>query len=167
MTGSGKTTLGEKLAKMLGIQHVSRSYKEFVNSNEELMKFLKDVPDEFVRKFDAEIRREAKSADSVVSSWLGPWLIKESTLNVLLEASFEVRTDRVAKARKITAKEAREYVKDKDLRFIEEVKRVYGINIAEESGRFDLKINTERMSQEEITAIIALASIEKNKKIFG
>ncbi len=87
------------LSKELNIRHVNRSFKEFAKEGKDLIKFQEEIEDKpkVDRDLDKEIREEAHKEDSVVSTWLGPWMIKDSSLNVWLSTSVETRAERKAK----------------------------------------------------------------------
>jgi len=166
LTGSGKTTIGEMLSKELRIRHVSRSYKEIAGGGKSLIAFNRSVKPSFDRKFDREIIKEARSGDSVVSTSLGPWIIKNSSLNVWLNASLDARARRKAKAHNNTFKEEIKYIKAKDGTWISHVKKNYGIDITTDHDVFDIEINTERLSKDKIVSLIAMLSLEKSGKKF-
>lgn len=165
LSGSGKTTIARMLADELKIRHVNRSYKEFA-ACKQLIAFQRRAKASFDRKFDNEVIKEARSADSVVSTWLGPWLIKDSSLNVWLHADLETRARRMANANHLTLREAMSYIRSKDGISISHAKRTYGIDVAKDHGVFDIEINTERMKPKEEVALIAMLSVERGGKRF-
>ena len=166
LTGSGKTTIGEMLAKELRMAHVHRSFKEFAKEGETLRKFQNAVKPNFDKEFDKEIAREAHRADSVVSTWFGPWIIKDSSLNVWLNTSADARARRKAKDMHSSLKEARDYLESKDRRNRRRMVKDYGIDILKNHGVFDIEINTDRLKKKETVALIAMLSLEKAKKKF-
>lgn len=166
LTGSGKTTIGEMLSKELKIAHVNRSFKEFAEEGKDLIKFQNAVKPNFDREFDREISREAHRADCVVSTWFGPWIIKDATLNVWLNASPEARARRKAKDLHCSLKGAQEYFTPKDRRNRRRMIKDYGIDILKDHGVFDVEINTDRLKREEVVALIAMLSLEKENKKF-
>ena len=52
LTGSGKTTIGDMVARKLGIRHVSMTHKKFIPAGMELLKFSKSATPQFERSFD-------------------------------------------------------------------------------------------------------------------
>ncbi len=158
LSGSGKTTIASLLAKEMKIRHVNRSYKEFAKG-ENLTDFVKKVKPSFDRKFDREVIKEANGQNSVVSTWLGPWTIKNSTLNVWLNASFDARAKRKAKDLGMSVGSAKKYVKERDSTWPNHVKKVYGIDVIKDHDVFDIEINTERMTKKQIVEAIAMLSL--------
>ena len=168
LTGSGKTTIGDLLSKELNIRHVNRSFKEFAKEGEDLIKFQEEIKDKpkVDRDLDKEIGEEAHKEDSVVSTWLGPWMIKDSSLNVWLSTSVETRAERKARDMHCSVDEARAYLEPKDQENRERWIKLYGIDIEKDRSVFDIDINTDRVKKEEIVAVIAMLSLEKGKKKF-
>ena len=166
LSGSGKTTTAALLAKELKIRHVNRSYKEFTGDNENLIGFDKNVKHSFDLKFDKEVIKEANKYDSVVSTSLGPWIISNSTLNVWLEVGLDARAKRKAKDRRVSLKQAKKYVKEKDAAWVNHVKKAYGIDIIKDHDVFDVKLNGEKLSKGEIVTTIAMLSLAKDSKRF-
>lgn len=166
LAGSGKSPIAEALAKELKIRHISKSLKELSGDGEALAHFVKNVNAEVDRKLDREIIKEAKKGDCVVSTWLGPWMIKDSEINVWLNASFDTRAKRKAKSLHMTLKHAKSYLKR-----IEEVDRtrwekLYGVDIIKDHDVFDIEINTDKLKIKDSVALIAMLSLEREKKRF-
>ncbi len=168
LTGSGKTTIGDMLSKELNIRHVNRSMKEFAKEGKDLIEFQRVVEGKpkIDRDLDKEIAAEAHREDSVVSTWLSPWFIKDSTVNVWLSTSVETRVARKAKDLHCSLKEARAYLEPKDRENRRRWIKLYGIDIEKDHGVFDIEINTDRVKKEDIVALIAMLSLEKSKKRF-
>jgi CMP/dCMP kinase len=165
LTGSGKTTVGKLLSDRLGIRQVSMSYKEFA-TGDQLVSFIRRVKPSFDRAFDRRIMKEAAKADSVVSTSLGPWIIKGPSLNVWLNASLAERTRRVAALNRMTLKAARSYIEGKDGTWISHVRKAYGIDLLKDHGVFDMEINTERLRTDETVSLISTLSMAREGKRF-
>lgn len=165
LSASGKTTVGERLAERLGIKHVSVSYKRDVGSNKELLALLKSSKPEYAKKFDSMVKSMAKG-DCIVTTWLSPWIIKDSTLNVWLYADLDVRIRRIMKREGVSRESASKYIREKDLLTISHFKKIYKIDVMDDS-KFDIKINTGRVNTENAVAIIALSAMLMEKERFG
>ncbi len=165
-TGSGKTTVGEKLAKALNIKHVSRTYKEFVKEHVDLIKFQHKLAPSVDMALDKEVVEEARKAKNcVLSTWLGPWMIKEKHLNVWLNADMNIRARRTMKHVHLPLKGTIAYIKKKESQNKKRWKKLYNIDLDDHSI-FDIEINSGNFTPDQIVGIIAAASIEKEKMIF-
>jgi len=163
LTGSGKTTIAEILSKKLHYPLISSSYK---NLTKDIVKFTQENVnnEKLAKEFDKKIIQLAKKEKNcIITTWLGPWFIKNS-FKVWLYASEEERIKRVAKREKLSLKKAKDYVEKKDNSTIKHFMKVYGINILKHED-FDLIINTESFSKNKIAEIIEKAAkVYKNKK---
>ncbi len=168
-SATGKTAIGDELSKKLGIMHITKksmdSFKSFVDET-------KDAKDDntrlaettstkkFADAFDSEVVKLAEHNNCVVSTWLGPWFVKDATLKIWLNTSFEERVRRRALDKKMSIELAREEVKKKDQLTTRNIKKLYGIDIMDHSI-FDIEINTERFTKEEEVAMISLLALER------
>ncbi len=171
LTGSGKTVVGKELAKALNVAHVSKelshTYKEFSKKSKKSQKekLIEMAEARYATKFDSEIEKIAASKDCVVSTWLGPWIVKKATLRVWLNASLEERARRKSVQKGMSIGRATRYVKEKDAKTIASFRKLYGIDIMDHSN-FDIEINTEKIHMKGVIALIALASAEKSRLMF-
>jgi len=173
-TCSGKTTLGDKLAKELNVLHVTKhitpTYKR-VMKDAEMHSTRKNIIMETSHKkyaadFDREIVELAKKNNCVVTTWLGPWLVKDATMRIWLYGSLEERGRRYAKREHIGLFKAEEIVDEEDKLNRSQFKKLYKINLDDHRGEFDLEINTDRLNQKEIIALISTLAIGKEKRRF-
>ena len=171
LTGSGKTTLGGLLAKELNVMHISKelseSYKRFSKERELLGRkaLIETANARYAKDFDREISLLARKNNCVVSTWLGPWFVKNATLRIWLNASLKERARRKARQNNMTLKNALEFVKRKDSETIESFKKIYGIDVMDHSI-FDLEINTEKINNKECVALISMLSAEREGIVF-
>ncbi|MCL4404802.1 cytidylate kinase family protein [Candidatus Marsarchaeota archaeon] len=157
-TASGKTTVADLVSKKLGIPHIHKSYKEYVKSELEIAKFTENATEDFVKGFDNEIVRLASEQEScVLSTWLAPWMVRDATLRVWLNADHKLRAERWSKAYKTSQAEAEKLVYEKDQSEIDSIKKIYGIDLNDRSI-FDLTINTGLIGASEASEIICLAA---------
>ncbi len=162
LTASGKTTLSEKISNELGVKHVQNSYKEYIKSHELMADFIDSADERFVRDFDRKTVN-ATSTDCVVSTWLGPWLVKDATLRAWLYAPDEIRAKRYAERHMIGLADARELIASTDSSAARGFKRVYGIDIYDQSI-FDIQLNTSTTSIRECVSVLSLMVIEREKR---
>lgn len=166
LTGSGKTTLGSMLAKELNIAHITKeTAKEYAKIAADAKKdksgklLIRQAADpRYARDFDRDIAEAAKGKNCVVTTWLGPWLIKDATLRVWLNASLDERAARKSRDMKISMKKAREYVIEKDGEAAKGFKKVYGIDIYDHS-LFDVEISTQLLPHGEVIAVISMLAM--------
>ncbi|MGC8669676.1 MAG: AAA family ATPase [Candidatus Micrarchaeia archaeon] len=171
LTGSGKSTIGSRLAEGLNIMNITKeltkSYSKFKkDSNKNNLKdIIETANTEYAKSFDREIAKLASKNNCVVTTWLGPWIVKNPTIRVWLNASVEERARRKSLKDGMKLSEAKKYVMLKDRLTIDSFKNIYGINVMDHSA-FDLEINTERVSIDATVSIISLLSAEKGKLAF-
>jgi cytidylate kinase len=135
LTGSGKNTLGQLLAKELGYRLVCPTFKDLAEREGiSLMEFQEKAekdPD-IDRKFDDVLKEQAAAGDCVVTTWLGPWMV-DADLKVKLTAPAKVRADRISERDSMSPEEAIRHVNERDERNRARYKRLYGIDIYDES----------------------------------
>jgi len=170
LSASGKTSIGEDLAKELNIMHITKeqmkSYKKFLNETKSGKRPLDEVADpKYAKDFDAEIVEFSRGKNCVVTTWLGAWRIKDATLRVWLDASADERARRRAKEKGLSIGAAKRLIDKKDQMTIKSFKKVYGIDVNDHSI-FDIRINTEKLNRKEITAMIAMLALGMDKMIF-
>lgn len=175
MTASGKTSLGHMLAEELKIEHITKhSLDAFHKATEDATRKGKSrldvinvtITKEHAKSFDDELVQFARKKNCIVTTWLGPWLVRDATLRVWLNASLDHRARRRANDAKMTVAAARKLIEEKDMQNIRAFKDVQGIDINDHSV-FDMELNTERLSLEEMTAVISMMALGKDKKIFA
>lgn len=166
---SGKTSIGEMLSKELNIEHISESYKKSANGDEDLLSMLKklqkDKDTEYAKKFDNEIIKKAEGKDCVITTWLSPWLVKDATLRIWIEADIEERARRRAKLNGMNYADALKFIEVYDKTNAEYFKGLYGIDIHDHSI-FDASLNNGKLTQKQIIEVIALLALEKDGKRF-
>ncbi len=173
-SASGKTTIGNNLAKKLGIMHITKksmsSFKKFKaetrDSKDDNTRLAETTSTKrYADAFDNEVVRLAKENNCVVTTWLGPWFVKNATLRIWLNTGFEERVRRRAVDWKISMKKAREEVGKKDKLTARNIKKLYGIDITDHSI-FDIELNTEKFNTKEEVAMISLLALEREKGRF-
>ena len=165
LTASGKTTLGELLARELNIKHISATYKTMVKDYSQLASFENRTDAKFTKKFDAMILKEVGITNCVVTTGLAPWLMKNATVRVKLEASLDERAKRRAKELNMSKEKAKKLIKEIDASFSKKAKSIYGID-RNDNSVFDLILNTERLSHKECMSLIATLALEREKLRF-
>lgn len=164
LTASGKSTLAEELSKALGIKHVHKSYKDYVDNYSKLADFTDSADKKFANSFDAEIKKLA-DGNCVVSTWLSPWVIDDATLRIWLDASKPVRAERRAAQHKDGSQNSTATIERIDEAAINQAKRIYNIDIFDHRI-FDIEVNTEKMSIMECASAISIIALERDRKNF-
>lgn len=170
-TSSGKSTVGQAIAKELNVAYITKemtpTYKSLVSQGVDPVKDRNIFSEaKYASRFDEDIRIIARETDDcVVTTWLGPWFIKDATLKVWLNAGETVRAERTALREKLSLPEAMNFIKAKDANNVKNFKKDYNIDITDHST-FDIEINTEKFSVNELASMIAAISLIKEKGKF-
>lgn len=162
--GSGKTTLGRTLSQKLGYSLVSPSFKDLAEKEGiPLMEFQKRAEQDknIDLKFDEYVKSESSKGNSVVTTWLAPWMV-DANIRIWLFAPIEVRAKRVATRDGLTAPEATKHIKDRENGNRKRYLKLYKVDIFDTSG-FDLCFNSSKFTPEEMAEIV-IKLIEVKKK---
>jgi len=165
LTGSGKNAAGEALAKRLGLRMVSFSFKDDAKKHGMgLMDFqaIAAKHRELDLEFDRRLTDEAAKGNCVVTTWLGPWMVKNADLRVLVYANEVVRAQRVAKRDNMTSEQALAHIRKRDADNRDRYMRYYKIDIFNHNI-FDLQIDSGEHLPGEIAEMIENAMKEKGK----
>jgi cytidylate kinase len=171
LTCSGKTSLGKELSEDLGVMHITKTiteaYRQFEKDNPKgrLERIRETSNIKYADSFENQVEGLAKENDCVVTTWIGPWRVKDPTLRIWLNSHLDQRAIRCAKRQNLSLGAAKRYVLEKDKENIKVFKKLYGINMNERSN-FDIEINTRRLSRKEIVSLISMLAIGKEKKRF-
>jgi len=160
LTGSGKNSVGAEVARLLSLRMVDPTFKTIAaRQGMKLLEFQKKAEKEHSidKHFDARLVAEARRGNCVVTTWLGPWMVKDADLRVWLHAPREVRARRLTGRDGMTLEQARMHVADRDASNHARYEEVYKIDIYDHSG-FELVINTERFAPAESAQVIAAAA---------
>jgi cytidylate kinase len=165
MAGTGKSTLSRKLAKKYHLKYYSGGDALKALAGEEGydistpgfwespvgLKFLKQRQGDptFDKAVDAKLLEYAEKGSVLLDSWTMPWLSKVG-FKIWLMASMEKRAQRVAGRDKITVEKALQVLKEKEDRTKAIYRQLYGFRLGEDFKPFDLVLDTESMSAEEV-----------------
>ena len=169
MAGTGKSTLSKKLAKKYNLKCYSGgdALKELAKAegyesacegwweSPEGLTFLKERANDpkFDRAVDAKLLEYAQQGNVLLDSWTMPWLLK-SGFKIWLMASLEKRAARVAERDKITVDEALKVLEEKEARTKAIYKRLYGFVLGEDFAPFDLVLDTDNLSADEVFEVL-------------
>jgi cytidylate kinase len=151
LTGSGKNTLGELLAKRLGYRLVCPTFKDLAaKENISLMEFQEKAakdPD-IDRKFDAVLKEQAAAGDCVVTTWLGPWMV-EADVRIKVKVAGAIRAQRIAKRDGMTVEEAMTHLHERDEQNRTRYMKLYKIDIDDEKI-FDVVLDGGKKTPEQL-----------------
>src|SRR4030066_1628857 len=169
MAGTGKSTLAKKLAKKYALKYYSggdalkalASEQGFNTSKSgwwespEGLKFLERREKEarFDKAVDEKLLEYAGHGNVLLDSWTMPWLLKTG-FKIWLLASMEKRAARVAQRDRIPAKQALKVLKEKEDRTKAIYKKLYGFALGEDFKPFDLVLDTDKLSAEEVFQVL-------------
>lgn len=164
LSGSGKTAIGNRIAKELSIKNINPTYKSSVRNNAELIRFIGKSNAKFTKSFDRKVIEEANGRDCVITTWYGPWIIGDATLRVWLDLDESERVKRIAKRDNVSLEYARKYVKNKDRLTLRNYRAAYGKDY--DFSVIDIRMNCAVVKEGEIISIISLLAIERDRKRF-
>jgi len=150
LTGSGKNTLGELLAKELGYKLICPTFKDLAKKEGiTLMEFQEKAENDpdIDKKFDALLKEQAKE-NCVVTTWLGPWIV-DADLKIKVSAPAETRAERIANRDSMIFEDALKHVRDRDEGNRNRYKKLYGIDIYSEDV-FDAVLDSGKNSPEQL-----------------
>jgi cytidylate kinase len=172
MAGSGKSTVAKKLAAKYGLRYYSggdalkalameEGYKNIPCGwweSKEGMDFLerRRRNQEFDEAIDKKLVELARQGNVMLDSWTMPWLLKTG-FKIWLEASPEVRANRLAERDGISVEEASEALRIKEAQTKSIYKELYGFNLGEDYKPFDLVLDTENLNAEEVFQVLCMA----------
>jgi len=154
LAGSGKNTFGMALAKELGYRVVCPTFKDIAAAEGvSLMEFQEKAKTdpEIDRKFDEALRKDSSSGNCVVTTWLGPWMVK-ADYRVWVMVSEKIRAERVALRDGISVPAALLHIRRRDSENRERYLKLYGIDIYNIEG-FDLALNAGFYTPEKMVKI--------------
>jgi len=163
LAGTGTTSVCQKLKEKLGFEYIYagaifRTEAEKMGiSIEEFCKHLEKHP-ELDKDIDRKIIEFAEEhKNTILEGRLAGWMVyKEdlSALKVLLKVPLDIAAKRVSYRDLVSPEEALKIVEDRDKRDRERYKKLYDIDLADESI-YDLIIDTSDKSiDEEVSEII-------------
>ena len=166
MPAAGKSTVAEILAKRLKLKAINvgdiikskflgrENEANYWDTYEGFMAVKKREEDENIDKsVDKAVLRILKKGNIIITSYVMPWLSKHG-YKVWLEASPEERAKRLAKRDKLSLEEGINIIRRRDKENYLLYKKLYNINLGKDKKPFDLVIDTEKLSPEEIADII-------------
>ena len=172
LAGSGKSTVAKKIASRYGLKYYSggdalkavaadlgydadeEGWWETERGMNFLHRRLNDLG--LDRKVDEKLLSWAKDSAIVLDSWTMPWLFRDC-FKIWLEASEEVRAQRVAKRDNLSVEEALGFLRERERKTRKIYKKLYGFNLGEDLDPFDLILDVSQLGEEEVFETLCLA----------
>lgn len=171
LTASGKSTAARRLAEKYELKYASgglalmelalemgyRAKDKGWWESPEGMRFLEQRLQNptFDRKIDAQLLEWAEQGDVVLDSWTMPWLSKKG-FKIWLDVSPEERAKRLTYRDGISLKEAKRIITKKDGKTKKIYERLYGFKLAEDLEPFDLILDSESLTSDEVFETLSL-----------
>jgi len=165
MTASGKSTVARRIAEKYGLElysggnalkalAIEAGYKPLNRGwweSQEGLKFLqKRLRDpNFDKKVDQKLLERAKQGNVVLDSWTMPWLF-DSGFKIWIEASKEIRVERLARRDRINLKKALKVLEEKEETTKNIYRKLYGFRLGEDFSPFDLILDTDKLDADEV-----------------
>jgi len=172
MAGSGKTTVAKRLAKHYGLKYYSggdalkavaaeMGYKttdEDWWETAEGIRFLGQRLGnlEIDREVDERLLKWANQGGVILDSWAMPWLLKNG-FKIWLEASEKLRAQRLAERDGLSLEEALRALRDKESKTKAIYKKLYGFSIGEDFDPFQLVLDVNLLSKDEVYEALRMA----------
>jgi len=172
LTACGKSTAAKRLAERFNLKYASggTALKEFAlkmgyKAKEkgwweaaEGMRFLeqRSRDSKFDRQIDDELLKLVGRGNIIMDSWTMPWLSKKG-FKIWLEVSPAERARRLVGRDGITMEDARRIISRKDGKTKEIYERIYGFKLGEDYSPFDLILDSECLSAEEVFDVLCFA----------
>jgi len=171
LTACGKSTVARRLAEKYELKYVSggTALKELALKigykakdkgwweTPEGMRFLEQRlrDPKFDKQIDAQLLEWTDRGEVVLDSWTMPWLTKKG-FRIWLEVSPAERATRLAHRDGISLKEAAQVIKEKDGKTRRIYERLYGFKLGEDYSPFDLVLDSESLTSDEVFDTLSL-----------
>jgi cytidylate kinase len=166
----GKTTVAKGLAKEFNLKYLSGGdvLKEMAKEHgfnsdgddwwdtEEGMKFLnqREQNSEFDKNLDKKLTDLFNQGGMVITSYTLPWLI-DTGVKIWLDASHESSTQRMQSRDNMSSENAYEITKTRFDKNKALYKKLYGFNFGEDKDVFDVIINTDNLTANQVIDVTA------------
>ena len=170
LTACGKSTAARRLAEKFNLKYASGGtalkeaalkigYKPSGRGwweSAEGIRFLKQRArdPELDRRTDDYLLKLAARGNVVLDSWTMPWLSRKG-FKIWLEVSAEERAKRLSGRDGISNEEAKRAIEEKDGRTRQIYDRLYGFKLGEDYSPFDLVLDSERLSTDEVFDVLS------------
>jgi len=162
-SGCGNTTISKILAEKLGLRFINFTFRSLANERGlDFKKILElaSADDSWDREVDTRQIMLAREGDAdcdsgcVLGSRLAIWMLEEADLKVYLDASPQIRAQRIIKREGGDLEETAAFTAERDRKDHERYLRIYNID-TDDYEFADLIIDTGNFTPEEIVDLIA------------
>ncbi|MBR9681597.1 MAG: AAA family ATPase [Candidatus Altiarchaeota archaeon] len=163
--GSGKSTLAKKLATSLNMEYfsVGRWFREKAEeAGVPIEEFIKNSVDNMHHQIDSHMKAIAKSKNVIIDARLAGWMVPDADLKIFLTAPSSVRAERIQRdkdnrptEKKREGESWEDEVNRRENGEWHKYKKLYDIDLRDLNA-YDLVLNTERISAEDLLEIIEL-----------
>lgn len=171
LAGSGKSTVAKRIAEYYGLKYYSggdalkaiaaemgyekteKGWWETDRGKDFLNKRLENL--DLDKRVDEKMFNWAREGNVVLDSWTMPWLLKEG-LKIWLDASEDVRAQRIAERDGISVEEALRRMRERESKTKEIYKRLYGFKLGEDFEPFQVILDVNRLNKEEVFKALCL-----------
>jgi cytidylate kinase len=152
LSGSGKTTVAESIAKATKLKLVNSGdiFRQLAKERKmKLEEFSKACTPEDDYEIDRRALKLAKQGNVVLVGRVAAFVAGDyADWKIFVDCPLEIKTERVAKREHESVKKARKQIISRDKRDAKRYKRLYGINDSD-TGIYDIIINTGHISKQE------------------
>ncbi|MHA1292499.1 MAG: (d)CMP kinase [Promethearchaeota archaeon] len=156
--GTGKSTIGKKLAEILKIRFYSTGEafrelaKEMKMNLQKFTEFVEKHP-EIDKKLDEKIIKIAEKGDVIIDGQLSGFILKNlADFKILLQCPLKTRVKRMADRDNSTYKEKLKETKFREFSELKRFKDLYNIDLKDKKNihkTYDLILNTKNLSVED------------------
>ena len=152
---TGKTTLYQVLGKKLGWEAFSTGqfFRDYAKTHALSIETAEEQNDTLTKKIDYQVQELLKTKKQiVVEGWMAGIMANSfpGILKVLLVCKDNVRSRRFAEREKVSLKEAKDRVRDRDTSWLKEIEKIYERSDIFDPKNYDLIIDTSSLSPNEI-----------------
>lgn len=172
--GTGKSTIGHHVAEILNLKYYSTGQafrdlaKKMDMTLEEFTKYVEDHP-EIDQELDDKIISIAKQGNVIIDSQLGGFFLEKFVdFKIFLTCPIEIRVKRMTERDNTSYEVKLKETKLREQSELERFRKLYSIDLNNEkklNELYDIIINTENLTIEEVVSTIINTIKEKKSKI--
>ena len=172
--GTGKSTIGHQVAEILNLKYYSTGQafrdlaKKMDMTLEEFTKYVEDHP-EIDKELDDKIISIAIQGNVIIDSQLGGFFLEKFVdFKIFLTCPIEIRVKRMTERDNTSYEVKLKETKLREQSELDRFRKLYNIDLSNEkrlNELYDIIINTENLTIEEVVSTIINTIKEKNNKI--